>query len=151
MAFIATWPPQAQLNIGAAREKQSDFSQAVKAYEKAADIYHDKEKVAADALYKSGQAYTKQAKTAEYETNAATKAIEAFSSFLCPLSRDKRAAEVDKNIGELRTEQASGALKIARFYEKNKHWDGALVYYNEVLIRDPKSKFGQEAKARTKP
>ncbi|MCI0535784.1 MAG: outer membrane protein assembly factor BamD [Verrucomicrobiales bacterium] len=140
--------PQAQLNIGAAREKQSDFPLAVKAYEKAADIYHDKEKVAADALYKSGQAYAKQAKTAEYDQNASTKAIEAFSSFLALYPADARSTEVDKMIGELRTEQAHGALKIARFYEKNKQWDGALVYYNEVLIRDPKSKFAQEAKQR---
>jgi outer membrane protein assembly factor BamD len=139
---------QAQLNIGAAREKQSDYSLAVKAYEKAADIYHDKEKVAADALYKSGQAYTKQAKTAEYDQNSSTKAIEAFSSFMAMYPEDKRTAEVEQTIVELRTEQARGALKIARFYEKNRQWDGALVYYNEVLIRDPKSKFAQEAKER---
>src|SRR5262245_14985636 len=140
--------PQAQLNIGAAREKQSDYPLAVKAYEKAADIYHDKEKVAADALYKSGQAHAKQAKSAEYDQNAATKAIEAFSSFLALYPEDKRSTEVEKIITELRTEQARGALKIARFYEKSRQWDGALVYYNEVLIRDPKSRFAQEAKER---
>ena len=33
--------PQAQMSIGAAREKQSNYPQAVKAYEKAADVYHD--------------------------------------------------------------------------------------------------------------
>jgi len=58
---------QAQLNIGAAREKQSNFPQAVKAYEKAADVYHEQLKVAADALYKAGEAYYKQAQTAEYD------------------------------------------------------------------------------------
>jgi outer membrane protein assembly factor BamD len=140
--------PQAQLSIGAAREKQSDFPLAVKAYEKAADTYHALDKVAADALYKSAEAYNKQAKTAEYDQNAATKAIEAYSSFAALYPEDKRAGGVEKVIADLRTEQAHGALKIARFYEKKGQWNGALVYYNEVLIRDPKSKYGQEAKER---
>jgi TolA-binding protein len=48
--------PKAQMNIGAAREKQSDFPAAVKAYESAADKYHDRKQVAADALWKAGEA-----------------------------------------------------------------------------------------------
>ena len=139
---------QAQLNIGAAREKQSDFPQAVKAYETAADRYHDQRKVAADALYKAGQAYTKQAKTAEYDQNSASKAIETFSSFAALYPEDARVREVEKIILDLKTEQARGALKIARFYEKKKQWDGARVYYNEIVNIDPNSKFAEEAKRR---
>ena len=45
-------------------------------------------------------------------------------------------------------EQARGSLIVARFYEKKRQWDGALVYYNEVLIRDPQSKYADEAKQR---
>ena len=37
---------------------------------------------------------------------------------------------------------------VARYYEKKRQWDGALVYYNEVLIRDPQSKYAEEAKQR---
>src|ERR1041384_4238847 len=43
--------PQAQLNIGAAREKQSNYPLAAKAYETAADRYNDRPKVAAEAIY----------------------------------------------------------------------------------------------------
>src|SRR5262249_19562070 len=59
--------PQAQLKIGAAREKQSHYSQAAKAYELAADRYHDRPAIAAEALYREGLAYRKQAQTAEYD------------------------------------------------------------------------------------
>jgi outer membrane protein assembly factor BamD (BamD/ComL family) len=48
----------------------------------------------------------------------------------------------------LRAEQARGALQIARFYEGKHSWDGAKVYYNEVLVADPTSKYGEEAKRR---
>ena len=53
--------PHAQLRIGAAREKQKNYAEAVKAYETAADRYHDQPEIAADALYREGVAYDKQA------------------------------------------------------------------------------------------
>jgi outer membrane protein assembly factor BamD len=140
--------PQAQLSIGAAREKQANYPQAVKAYEKAADVYHEKSKVAADALYKAGEAYHKQAKTAEYDQSVAGKAIATFSDFVALYPEDPRVPAAQKIISNLKEEQARGALNIAQFYEKKHSWDGALVYYNEVYIADPNSKYGEEAKKR---
>jgi hypothetical protein len=67
--------PKAQMNIGAAREKQSNFAMAAKAYETAADRYHDRPQVAADALYRQALAYNKQAQTAEYDQSTAGQAI----------------------------------------------------------------------------
>lgn len=140
--------PQAQLKIGEAREKQSDFPKAVKAYEKAADVYHEQKVVAADALFKAGEAYYKQAKTAEYDQSVAGKAIATFSDFIVLYPEDARVPEAQKIIDGLKAEQARGALKIAQFYEKKKRWNGALVYYNEVLVADPNSPYAEEAKKR---
>lgn len=140
--------PQAQMNIGAARVKQSNYPEAVKAYEKAADVYHDQKQVAADALYKSAEAYSKQAKTGEYDQSVAGKAIAAYSDFMALYPQDPRAAEAQKVIESLKAEQARGALMIAEFYEKKKRWSGALVYYNEAYVADPNSKYGEEAKKR---
>jgi outer membrane protein assembly factor BamD len=140
--------PSAQLNIGSAREKQSDFPSAVKAYEGAADKYHDRKQVAADALYRAAEAYLKQAKTAEYDQNIAGQAISTFTDFMTLYPADPRVPEAQKKIATLRTEQARGSLIVAQFYEKKKRWDGALVYYNEVLIRDPNSKYAEEARKR---
>jgi outer membrane protein assembly factor BamD len=140
--------PSAQLNIGSAREKQSDFPSAVKAYEGAADKYHDRKQVAADAIYRAAEAYLKQAKTAEYDQNIAGQAISTFTDFMTLYPADPRVADAQKKIATLRTEQARGSLIVAQFYEKKKQWDGALVYYNEVLIRDPNSKYAEEARKR---
>lgn len=140
--------PQAQMNIGAAREKQKDYAKAVKAYEKAADRYNDQTKVAADAQYKAATAYNKEAKTAEYDQSVAGKAIASFSDFNALYPEDNRVEDAQKTIRSLRTEQARGNFVIARFYEKRKNWNGALIYYNEVLVKDPQSQFAQEAKNR---
>jgi outer membrane assembly lipoprotein YfiO len=140
--------PEAQLNIGAAREKQSDFPEAVKAYETAADRYHYNKTIAADALFKAGLAYQKQAKTAEYDQSVAGQAIATFTDFMTLYPKDPRKAEAEKIIASLRTEQARGNVMVARFYEKKRRWDGALVYYNEAIQRDPTSSYAEEAKVR---
>ncbi len=140
--------PQAQLKIGTAREKQRNYPLAVKAYELAADRYHDRPKIAAEALYRAGLAYKKQAQTAEYDQSAAGKAIATFTDFRTLYADDSRVAQTDKIISSLKSEQARGSFQIAKFYEKKKKWNGALVYYNEVQLLDPDSPYATEAQQR---
>ncbi|MDB6025954.1 MAG: repeat containing protein, partial [Verrucomicrobiales bacterium] len=138
--------PRAQMSIGTAREKQKEWGKAVKAYERAADRYSDRPDVAAEALYKAGLAYNKEAKTAEYDQSAAGKAILAFSDFSTLYPNDPRVPEAQKLIESLKSEQARGSFEIAKFYEKRKRWEGAVVYYNEVLLRDPSSPLAGQAR-----
>jgi len=145
--------PQAQLNIGAAREKQSSFfnktdpfREAVQAYLTAADRYFDNREVAAEAVFKAGRAFFKQAKKADYDQSVAAQAIATFTDFLTLYPTDPRAAEAQTMIGELRAEQARGCFVTARYYEKRKRWNGALIYYNEVLVKDPNSPYAGQAK-----
>jgi outer membrane protein assembly factor BamD (BamD/ComL family) len=140
--------PKAQMDIGVAREKRQDFDLAVKAYEKAADRYNDRKEIAADALFKAGTAYQKQAKTAEYDQNAAAQSIAVLTDFMALYPDDTRVPEAQKIIEDLRTEQARGSFKIAKFYEKTKRYEGALVYYNESILKDPNSSYAAEAKER---
>ena len=85
--------PHAQLRVGAAREKQKNFSDAVKAYELAADRYNNQPDIAADAMYRAGVAWEKQADTAEYDQGAAAKAIAAYTDFMTFYPDDKRVAD----------------------------------------------------------
>jgi outer membrane protein assembly factor BamD len=143
--------PQAQLKIGAAREKQKNFAMAAKAYETAADRYHDRPVIAADALYQEGVAYHKQAQTAEYDQSTAGQAIATFTDFMTLYPNDTRANGAQKVISDLRHEQARGNLEIAKFYEKYHRWRGALVYYNEVVgltLTEPNSPYAAEARKR---
>ena len=119
--------PRAQMNIGAAREQQvsffnrvDPFREAVKAYEKAADRYHDNQEIASEALFKAGFAYYKQAKKAEYDQSVAGQAISTFDDFMTLYPADGRVADAQKKIASLRTEQARGSLIVAQFYEKKK-------------------------------
>jgi outer membrane protein assembly factor BamD len=140
--------PRAQLNIGAAREKQKSFELAAKAYELAADRYHDRPQVAAEALYRAGLAYHKQAQTAEYDQSSAGQAIATFTDFMTLYPNDPRVPETVKIIAMLRREQARGSFQTARFYEKYKKRRAAMVYYNEVLQQDVDSPYAPQARQR---
>lgn len=140
--------PQAQMKIGEAREKQSNYAEAVKAYQRAADRYNDRPQIAADATYREGIAYEKQAQTAEYDQSTAGQAIATFTDFMTLYPDDSRVPKSQKTITQLRMEQARGNFEIAKYYEKNKKWNGAMIYYNEVLLRDPNSPYAAQARER---
>ena len=140
--------PHAQLRIGAAREKQKSYAEAVKAYGKAADRYHDQPIIAADAMYRAALSWEKQADSAEYDQSAAVQAIAAYTDFMTFYPDDKRVAAAQKAIVRLKAEQVRGSFRIAQFYEKNHKWAGAVVYYNEVLQLDANSPFAAQARQR---
>ncbi len=140
--------PAAQLKTGAAYEKRKDYPAAVKAYEVAVDRYFDRPEIAAEALYRAGVAYYKQALKAEYDQTTAAKAIATLTDFITLYPNDERVNEARKIISALKTEQARGSFQIAKYYEKHRKYSGALIYYNEVLLQDPGSKYAAEARQR---
>jgi len=137
--------PHAQLRVGAAHEKAKDYPLAVKAYDVAADRYYDRPVIAADAVFRAGMSHYKQAQKAEYDQGAAGRAIASFTDFATLFPQDKRVPQTQKLITGLRQEQARGSYEIARYYEKRQRWLGALVYYDEVRLLDPKSAYANEA------
>ncbi len=140
--------PPAQMNIGAAREKEKDYPLAVKAYERAADRYSDQPKIAAEAQFKEGKAYEKQARKADYDQSIAGQAIATFTDFMALYPDDPRVADAHRMITALRAEEALGNFRVAEYYEKQKKWDGALVYYNEVMLTDAGSPLANQARQR---
>lgn len=143
--------PKAQMKIGETREKQANYPEAVKAYERAADRYHDRPAVAAKALFKEGLAYEKQARKAEYDQSTAADAIATLTDFMALYPDDPRVHQAQQIIAALKTEQARGNFEIARFYEKDGKWVAAEIYYNAVvnlLLGEPDSSYAVKARER---
>jgi outer membrane protein assembly factor BamD (BamD/ComL family) len=148
--------PQAQLNIGRARERQKtlgviktpDYPGAVQAYDLAADRYFDQPTVAAEAIFRAGLAYQKQAQKADRDQTTASQAVAKFTDFMALYPSDPRVPDAQKYIAALRAEQARGNFAIAQFYEKRAKWEGARIYYNEVLLQDPNSPYATQARQR---
>ncbi|HEX3856993.1 MAG TPA: outer membrane protein assembly factor BamD [Verrucomicrobiae bacterium] len=146
--------PHAQLAIGAAREKQKNYDDAVKAYGTAADRYNNQSAIASYALFRKGVCYQKQAAVAGYDQGTASQAIASFTDFMTFYPDDKRVAQAQKAIATLKAEQVRSSFQIAQFYENSKtlsvvqRRSGAVVYYNEVLQLDPNSPYAAQARQR---
>src|SRR6202000_953690 len=85
---------------------------------------------------------------ADYDQSIAGQAIASYTDFMALFPDDPRVPEARKSIASLRSEQARGNFRIAQYYEKQKRLDGALVYYNEVLLSDAGSPLAIEARKR---
>ncbi len=140
--------PHAQLNIGAAHEKEKNYADAVKAYNTAADRYNGQPLIAADAMYRAGVAWEKQADTAEYDQSAAAQAIAAYTDFMVVFPDDRRVSNAQNAVAKLKAEQVRGSFEIAQFYESNHKWAGAIIYYNDVLQLDANSPLAVQARQR---
>ena len=146
--------PHAQLGIGAAREKQKNYEDAVKAYGTAVDRYHNQPVIASYALFREGICYQKQAVMAGYDQGTAAQAIASFTDFVTFYPDDKRVTQAQKAIATLKAEQVRSSFQIAQFYENSKtlsasqRHSGAVVYYNEVLQLDPNSPYAAQARQR---
>lgn len=138
--------PDSQMKIGAAREKQKRWEDAAHAYEVAVYRYLERPQVAADALYKAGRAWEKQALEAEYDQSAAGRAINSFTDFAALFPSDPRVRDTRDAILTMRAEQARGSFAIARYYEKRRKPAAALIYYGEVSRLQPDSKLADEAR-----
>ena len=67
---------------------------------------------------------------------------------MCPRGQLRRAPQAQRIIAALKSQQVQGNFKIAQFYESFKKWDGAVIYYNEVLQLDPNSRYAALARQR---
>ncbi len=136
------------MQVGSARDKQKNYPLAVKAYERAADRYNDRPTIAAEALFRAGNSYRKQAAAAEYDQSTAGKAIASYTDFMTLYPNDARVPEAQSAIAAMETEQARGNFQIAEYYEKRGKLNGAMVYFNEVLVQDPNSPYAAQARER---
>ncbi|PTY06703.1 outer membrane protein assembly factor BamD [Verrucomicrobia bacterium LW23] len=139
------WAPQAQFKIGLAREKEKKYVEAVRAYNELINKYpgHD---IVDDAQYQIGYAWMMAASAADYDQSAAEKAVEAFQDFLVRYPNSEKTAQAEDNIRKLTTRQTEGSLNIAKFYESQKNWKAAYIYYNEVLKENPDPRQAEIAK-----
>ena len=136
---------EAQFRIGLAYEKQKDYLAAVHAYEKLLERY-SKHPLAEATQFQIGYAYKEESQRAEYDQNAANQAIAAFSDFLLRYPGSEKIPLAEQYRTALKEEQAKGLYHIGQFYEKNKQYKSAVIYYNDVIEKNSESSWATQAK-----
>jgi len=138
---------RAQFNIGLAREKQGANDAAIQAYQAVVDKFPN-EPVAVDAQYQIGYIWFAASQLGTNDAAAAANAKTAFQDFLFHYPKSEKAAQARKNLDILEHKQTNNSYKVAKFYDKQKYYRAAVIYYNEVIRQQPGSEESNEAKKR---
>ena len=138
---------RAQFDIGLAREKQGANDAALQAYQAVVDKFPN-EPIAVDAQYQIGYIWFTASQTGTKDAAAAANAKTAFQDFLFHYPKSEKAAQARANLEILEHKQTANSYKVAKFYDKQKYYRAAVIYYNEVIRQQPGSQESNEAKKR---
>src|SRR6059058_5389955 len=138
---------RAQFDIGLAREKQGANDAAIQAYQAVVDKFPN-EPIAVDAQYQIGYIWFTAAQLGTKDAAAAANAKTGFEDFLLHYPKSEKAAQARANLDILEHKQTANSYKVAKFYDKQKYYRAAVIYYNEVIRQQPGSQESNEAKKR---
>jgi len=147
-AAYSKYAPISQFYIGQALENQNKPKEAIEAY-KTVQTKYPNDPIAADAQYQIGYVYMKQSrKEAVYDPSAGNKARDAFEDFMARYPSSEKVAQAKDNIKKLDSRGTKGSFEIAKYYDKQKKYKAAVIYYNDVIKQQPGSHESEEAKTR---
>jgi len=138
---------RAQFGIGLATEKKGDAEAAVAAYQAVVEKFPN-DPIAADAQYQIGYIWLKTSRAGVNDPKAAANAKIGFQDFLFRYPKSEKAAQARENLRQLDQKQTSNSLQIAKYYDKQKNYRAAVIYYNDVIRQEPSSAAGNLAKKR---
>jgi len=138
---------RAEFDLGRAREKQGQNEAAIAAYQSVVEKFPN-DPVAVDAQYQIGYIWSKASSSGTYDPAAANHSKVAFEDFLARYPNSEKAVQARQNLKQMERKQTSTAYDIAKFYDKQKQYRAAAIYYNEVIRQQPGSTEGEKAKKR---
>ncbi|HEX4638296.1 MAG TPA: outer membrane protein assembly factor BamD [Chthoniobacterales bacterium] len=138
---------RAQFDIGLAREKQGANDAALQAYQAVIDKFPN-DPIAVDAQYQIGYIWFSASKSGTKDIAATHNARTAFQDFLFRFPNSEKAPQARANLQILEHKATSSSFDVARFYDKQKMYRAAVVYYNEVIRQQPGSAESERAKKR---
>lgn len=139
--------PQAQFKIGLAYKKTGKLTEAIQAYNKILQEYSDTPWYE-ESLYQVGWCNYKKSRGSSYDQAAARESIVVFGRFTKEFPQSKHIPKVKTILEKLEGRQAKGIFEIARFYEKHKHHQAAIMYYKEIIEKFPETQEAKEASRR---
>jgi outer membrane protein assembly factor BamD len=135
-APYARFAPEAQFKLGQALEARRDFPAATAAYQIILDRYASSD-YADDALYQIGYVQLTEATGRSQDLSAAVDARNTFEEFLMEYPNSEKAAQARENLQRMTGREATDLLSIAKFYDRSNNYRAAVVYYADLVRRQP--------------
>lgn len=137
-APFAKFAPEAQFKLGQAFENRRSYQEAIKAYQMILDRYASSD-YADDALYQIGYVQLTEALGRSEDLSAAIDAKNTFEEFLMEYPNSEKAAQARDNLDRMTGREATDLMSIAQFYDRNTNYRAAVIYYADLVRRQPGS------------
>lgn len=124
--------PKAQYKLGLVLKGLMRYYEAEEAFNKVVSRYPDSEWAAA-AKFQIASCRAALSKGFAYDQGSAQEAKEQFEDFVREHPDAVLSLDAEKNIGQIREKEAEASYNIAVFYEKQKAFDSARIYYNDII------------------
>ena len=136
--------PKAQYKLGLLLKSLARFGEAEDAFDKVIKNYPESEWAVA-AKFQLASCRAESSQGPEYDQGTTKEAKQQFEEFLRDHPDAVLSKQAEENVLKLQEKEAEGAYGIAVFYEKQKAWDAARIYYNELVTNYPGSKWAAKA------
>jgi outer membrane protein assembly factor BamD len=147
-APFSIYAPIVQFNLGLAFERLKAIKQARDAYQRVLDKYPNSD-VCDDALYQIAYIYMRLGLTSSsQDLSALVLSKETFEDFLLQYPQSEKAPQARDNLATIGRTEAGNLLDIAQYYDWSKNYKAAIVYYNDIIRKQPKSADAKTAKTR---
>jgi outer membrane protein assembly factor BamD len=147
-APYSIYAPITQFNLGLAFQRGRKIKEAREAYQKVLDKYPNSD-VCDDALYQIAYIYMQLGLTStSQDLSALVLARETFEDFLLQYPKSEKAPQARDNLKTIGNTEAGNLMDIARWYDWSKDYKAAIIYYNDVVRKQPRTSDAELAKTR---
>jgi outer membrane protein assembly factor BamD len=136
--------PKAQYKLGLVLKGLMRYYEAEDAFNKVISNYPNSEWVEA-AKFQIAACRAAISRGPAYDQGATKEAKEKFEDFVREHPDAVLSHEAEKNINQLNEKEAESNYSIGLFYEKQKAYESAKIYYNEVISNYPDSPWSVKA------
>jgi len=136
---------EAQFKLASSLKKAERYDEAIVAFQRLIEDF-PASKFTDSAKYEIANCAYNASLKPDYDIEPTNKAIAAFEDFSRANSSEELSVEAGKTIQRLKNRTAEKSMATARFYERQKHYDSAIIYYQEVLDELPDSSSAPEAR-----
>ena len=134
----------AQYKIGLYLMEKQMYPEARDEFEKVINDYPDSEWVK-PAQYQIAVSDSKRSSGAAYDQKITQAAVEQFEEFVEVYPEAQLSENAKSEIQKLRDKEAENNYTIAQFYEKQKLYNSAKIYYQIVVDEYPKSRWSTKS------
>ena len=145
-APYSDYAPLALMNVARGHQRLGNDIEAIDALDRMINFY-PKNFLAPDAYLELGQTHASLVDGPYYDQASTREAITYFEDFMILFPSEPTVSQAAKGLDEMRTTLAKSKMLIADYYLKyRRNYQGARVFYNEVITVYPDSPVAAEAR-----